>query len=131
MTKDEASLIARRDAQRTHGPWSRRSQKSKREHPDDGNRAISLIVERLRAHGVPVTVHAPMLYLTLPKGAHVEADGRRLHARPAPDDAFAAAGRRGGTGLLSPSRSGRRKVTARRARSCLGQATTRRPACPT
>ena len=58
--------------------------KIRREHPDDGNRAISLVVDRLRAHGVPVTVHEPMLYLTVPKLGYVEADGRKLHARPAP-----------------------------------------------
>ena len=38
----------------------------------------------MRALGVPVTVHEPQLYLTLPKGAYVEADGRRMFARPAP-----------------------------------------------
>ena len=56
----------------------------RREHPDDGNRAALHIVERLKTLGVPVTVHEPELYLTLPKGAHVEAAGRRMFARPAP-----------------------------------------------
>jgi N-acetylated-alpha-linked acidic dipeptidase len=56
----------------------------RREHPDDGNRAAVHIVDRLRALGVPVTVYEPQLYLTLPKGAFVEADGRRMFARPAP-----------------------------------------------
>src|SRR5438309_2134935 len=83
MTKDEASLIAGATLNDAW-PMVEAFSKIKREHPDDGNRAISLIVERLRAHGVPVTVHEPMLYLTLPRGAHVEADGRKLHARPAP-----------------------------------------------
>ena len=55
----------------------------RREHPDDGNRAAQHIVERLRALFVFITVHEPQLYLTLPKGAHVEADGRRMFARPA------------------------------------------------
>jgi N-acetylated-alpha-linked acidic dipeptidase len=83
MTKDEQSLIA---GATLNDAWPivEAFSQIKREHPADGNRAISLIVERLRAHGVPVTVHEPMLYLTLPKGAHVEAEGRKLHARPAP-----------------------------------------------
>ena len=83
MTRDETSLIA---AATLNDAWPIVEAFStiRREHPDDGNRAISLVVERLRQHGVPVTVHEPMLYLTLPKGAHVEAEGRRLHARPAP-----------------------------------------------
>ena len=51
------------------GPIVEAFSQIRREHPDDGNRAISLVVERLRALGLPVTVHEPMLYLTLPKGA--------------------------------------------------------------
>src|SRR6476646_1465146 len=83
MTKDETDLlkIATLD---DAWPIVEAFSTIRREHPDDGNRAISLVVERLRAHGVPVTVHEPMLYLTLPQGAQVEADGRKLHARPAP-----------------------------------------------
>src|SRR5262245_24834423 len=83
MTRDETDLIA---GATLADAWPIVEQFSeiRREHPDDGNRAISLVVERLRRHGVPVTVHEPMLYLTLPKAAYVEADGRRLHARPAP-----------------------------------------------
>ena len=83
MTRDEANLIAGATLDDAW-PIVEAFSKIRREHPDDGNRAISLVVDRLRAHGVPVTVHEPMLYLTLPKGAHVEADGRKMHARPAP-----------------------------------------------
>jgi hypothetical protein len=83
MTKDEANLIAGATLDDAW-PIVEAFSQIKREHPDDGNRAISLVVERLRQHGVPVTVHEPMLYLTLPQGAHVEAEGRKLHARPAP-----------------------------------------------
>jgi N-acetylated-alpha-linked acidic dipeptidase len=83
MTKDEASLIASATLDDAW-PIVEAFSQIKREHPADGNRAISLVVERLRRHGVPVTVHEPMLYLTLPQGAHVEAEGRKLHARPAP-----------------------------------------------
>jgi hypothetical protein len=121
MTKDEASLIA---GATLNDAWPivEAFSKIKREHPDDGNRAISLIVERLRAHGLPVIVHEPMLYLTLPKGAHVAVDGRKLHARPAPMTLSVP---------TSQSRSARRRDTARKARSCLGRTTTRRPECPT
>jgi N-acetylated-alpha-linked acidic dipeptidase len=83
MTKDETGLIAGATLDDAW-PIVEAFSQIKREHPDDGNRAISLVVERLRQHGVPVTVHEPMLYLTLPQGAHVEAGGRKLDARPAP-----------------------------------------------
>jgi len=73
MTKDEANLIAGATLDDAW-PIVEAFSQIRREHPDDGNRAISLVVERLRALGLPVTVHEPMLYLTLPKGAHVEAD---------------------------------------------------------
>jgi hypothetical protein len=56
----------------------------RREHPDDCNRAAQIIIEKLRAHGVPVSVYEPTLYLTLPQEAYVEADGRRMFARQAP-----------------------------------------------
>jgi N-acetylated-alpha-linked acidic dipeptidase len=83
LTKDESDLLA--GASLDHAwPLVEQFSTIRREHPDDGNRAALHIVERLRALGVPVTVHEPRLYLTLPKGAHVEADGRRMFARPAP-----------------------------------------------
>ena len=46
-----------------------------RVHPTDVNDAADLIAERLRAHGVPVTMHTPTLYLTIPHHAEVRADG--------------------------------------------------------
>jgi N-acetylated-alpha-linked acidic dipeptidase len=83
LTKDESDLLA--GACLDHAwPLVEQFSTIRREHPDDGNRAALHIVECLRALGVPVTVHEPQLYLTLPKGAHVEADGRRMFARPAP-----------------------------------------------
>ncbi len=53
-----------------------------REHPDEVNRAGNLIAELLRAHGVPVTVHEPTLYLSLPKHAEVGVAGLVLRAKP-------------------------------------------------
>jgi N-acetylated-alpha-linked acidic dipeptidase len=56
----------------------------RREHPDDCNRAAQHLIDRLKALGVPVKVHEPQLYLALPQGAHVDCEGRKLFARPAP-----------------------------------------------
>ena len=55
---------------------------STREHPKDVDRGMDELVERLRRHGVPVTVHQPELYLSLPGVARVEADGRTFRAKP-------------------------------------------------
>jgi len=52
-----------------------------REHPDDVNAAAQVIVERLEALGVPVTVYDADLYLSLPKPSYVEAGGRRYEAK--------------------------------------------------
>ena len=83
LSADEAAALA--SASLDHAwPLVELFSTIRREHPDDGNRAAQHIVERLTALGVPVTVHEPELYLTLPKGAHVEAAGRRMFARPAP-----------------------------------------------
>ncbi len=43
--------------------------------PEDVNTAADMIAERLRALGVPVTVHAPEIYLSIPLTASVEAGG--------------------------------------------------------
>jgi hypothetical protein len=65
-------------------PWEliERFSTLKREHPDDVRAAARLIVSRLEAHGVPVTVHEPELYLSLPGAARVEAGGTRFRAKP-------------------------------------------------
>ena len=84
MTKDEEPNLIAGATLDDAWPIVEAFAQIRREHPDDGNRAISLVVERLRRHGVPVTVHEPNLYLTLPKAGYVDAEGRRLHARPAP-----------------------------------------------
>ena len=83
MNEDEKALLA---SARLDDAWPLVELFStiRREHPDDGNRAIQHLIDKLKAHGIPVMVHEPQLYLTLPKGAHVEADGRQMFARPAP-----------------------------------------------
>jgi N-acetylated-alpha-linked acidic dipeptidase len=63
-----------------------------REHPRDVNRAADVLAERLRALDVPVTVHEPELYLSLPKSARVEAGGATFRAKPPSYSAEARAG---------------------------------------
>ena len=53
-----------------------------REHPSDVDAAVDVLVERLRGFGIPVTVHEPDLYLSIPKEAGVTADGRTFRAKP-------------------------------------------------
>ena len=83
LTNDEAALLA---GARLDDAWPlvERFSTWRREHPDDANAAAEHMIARLRALGLPVTVHEPQLYLALPKGAFVEAGGRRMFARPAP-----------------------------------------------
>ncbi|MEX2642907.1 MAG: M28 family peptidase [Acetobacterales bacterium] len=82
MTDDESALLA--DVT-IDAPWALVEAFSKivREHPRDCNRAADLLVKQLDGLGVPVTVHAPKLYLSLPGTASVEADGKTFRAKPA------------------------------------------------
>ena len=72
---DEVSLAA---------PWSliERFATLKREHPDDVRTAAREIVGRLESFGVPVTVHEPELYLSLPGQAQVRCGSRSFRAKP-------------------------------------------------
>ena len=54
----------------------------KREHPTDVNRGMVEVAERLARHGVPVTMHKPSLYLSIPGQARVEAAGVTYRAKP-------------------------------------------------
>jgi N-acetylated-alpha-linked acidic dipeptidase len=49
--------------------------------PEDVNTAADMIADRLRALGVPVTVHAPEIYLSIPVTASVEAGGTTHRAK--------------------------------------------------
>ena len=53
-----------------------------REAPDDANRGAELIAERLKSAGIPVTMHRPTLFLSLPGPASVEIGGQRYRAKP-------------------------------------------------
>jgi N-acetylated-alpha-linked acidic dipeptidase len=69
----------------------------KREHPADVNRGMSEVAERLKKHDIPVTIHEPSLYLSLPGKARVEANGHTFRAKP---PAYAADARTGLSGEL-------------------------------
>lgn len=65
-------------------PWSliERFTTLKREHPDDVRTACDEIVARLRRHGVPVEVHDPEIFLSLPGSATVAFGGATFRAKP-------------------------------------------------
>jgi hypothetical protein len=50
--------------------------------PADVNAAADMIVARLTALGVPVTVHAPEIYLSIPHHAEVHQGGAVIRAKP-------------------------------------------------
>lgn len=63
--------------------------------PEDVNRGADAIVERLRAAGVPVEVHEPEIYLSIPYSASVTAGGITYRAKP-PSSALSVPGGRSG-----------------------------------
>ncbi len=50
--------------------------------PEDVNAAGDLIADRLRALGLPVTVHRPTVALSVPLSASVTLDGKEMFAKP-------------------------------------------------
>jgi len=67
-----------------HEPWAliERFTTLKREHPDDVNTAAEEIVGRLTRLGVPVEVHRPTLFLSLPGTANVAVGAQTFRAKP-------------------------------------------------
>lgn len=65
-------------------PWSliERFTTLRREHPDDVRTACDEIVARLRRHGVPVEVHDPEVFLSLPGKASVVVGKEGFRAKP-------------------------------------------------
>jgi N-acetylated-alpha-linked acidic dipeptidase len=63
--------------------------------PEDVNRGADAIVERLKAAGVPVDVHEPEIYLSIPYSASVSAGGVTYRAKP-PSSAMSVPGGRTG-----------------------------------
>ena len=50
--------------------------------PKDVNKGAEVIVKMLKDSGVPVTVHKPTVYLSIPFGAEVRMSGRAIKAKP-------------------------------------------------
>lgn len=65
--------------------------------PEDVNRGADILVARLREAGVPVEVHAPEIFLSVPQSASVSAGGVTYRAKP-PSSALSMPG--GQTGRL-------------------------------
>lgn len=65
-------------------PWSliERFTTLKREHPHDVATAAGEIVDRLTRLGVPVEVHRPTLFLSLPGAARITAGAQEFRAKP-------------------------------------------------
>ena len=86
MNIQDTDILAGLDM--TH-PWGliEAFAKQPREIPADANIGAEMIAARLREFGMPVTVHEPNLYLSLPKHAEVRAGDQKFRAKP---PAFAA-----------------------------------------
>ena len=53
-----------------------------REAPADANRGAEIIAEQLAAAGIPVTMHEPTLFLSLPGAASVKVGSKTFKAKP-------------------------------------------------
>ena len=63
--------------------------------PEDVNRGMDALVERLRGEGIPVEVHQPEIYLSIPYAASVSVGGITYRAKP-PSSALPVPGGRTG-----------------------------------
>ena len=72
------------DAVSLDAPWElvETFSKTPRWRPDDVNAGADMIVQRLEALGVPVEVHEPDIFLSVPHEASVEAGGITYRAKP-------------------------------------------------
>jgi len=75
-----------------------------REKPADSNRGAEIIAERLKSAGIPVTVHEPMLFLSLPGPASVEIGGKRFKAKPPAFSAIVPTGLTAPMAYMAPTR---------------------------
>lgn len=80
---DNLSAVLRKEINLS-APWGlvEKFAHQHREKPEDANRGAEMIAEALQAEGVPVTMYAPELFLSLPGAASVEAEGMRFDAKP-------------------------------------------------
>lgn len=63
-------------------PLIERFSRLPREHPKDVDAGMDDVAARLASHGIPVTMHRPSLYLSLPGKARVECKGQTFRAKP-------------------------------------------------
>jgi hypothetical protein len=63
--------------------------------PEDVNRSADVLVEKLREAGVPVEVHSPEIYLSIPYSASVSAGGLTYRAKPPSSSLSVPGGRTG------------------------------------
>lgn len=65
-------------------PWSlvEKFSVTPRWRPEDVNRAMDILIDRLEALGIPVEVHQPEIYLSVPYSASVMAGGITCRAKP-------------------------------------------------
>ncbi|QPC90752.1 M28 family metallopeptidase [Mesorhizobium sp. INR15] len=63
-------------------PLIERFSRLPREHPKDVDAGMDDVAARLASHGIPVTMHRPSLYLSLPGKARVECQGQTFRAKP-------------------------------------------------
>lgn len=72
------------DAVTLDAPWElvEAFSRQPRWRPEDVNVGADMIIRRLEQLGVPVTVHEPELYLSIPLSASVEAGGETFRAKP-------------------------------------------------
>ena len=63
--------------------------------PEDVNRAAEVIAGKLRGAGVPVEVHRPEIYLSIPQSASVTAGGTTFRAKPPSSSLSVPNGREG------------------------------------
>ena len=80
MSKHDAIL----DQINLDAPWKLVESFSRmpRWKPEDVNASCDVIVAALKAHGVPVTVHTPTIYLSIPHHAEVRVGDRVIKAKP-------------------------------------------------
>jgi len=75
-----------------------------REKPADANRGAEIIAERLKSAGIPVTVHEPMLFLSLPGPASIEVGGKCFKAKPPAFSAIVPTGLTAPMEYMAPTR---------------------------
>ena len=94
VTSNEQAFL---DAISLDAPWSLVEAFSTmpRWQPEDVNRGADEIVRRLRALDVPVEVHSPDIFLSIPQSASVQAGGVTYRAKPPSSSLSVPAGRTG------------------------------------